>query len=535
MHNISVILTITINIMNNNTLKCYLKFLLGNILSISLLFFLSWKFDFYSLPSDTCIILAILYTLISLLIQIKNLMIFEELKIPLILFSTYIIGTTLVVPIIAHLLVQDKVEIEAINEASNIDAEYFHLTDNAIEKKHKGIYNTFRVRSSKRGKYIEFVSYIVHPFKGTSNAYIGYKITSKHYPADDKNLDSHQTEFIESIKGEIEQFRLPSKNIYLKRIIPGDKDYQDYETAQNFCDDAPNYAVQKHYIYTLSDPESTLSSYLMWFIISVFIANIIFGLGFKYYFKRESEEYATYYSSVTNTIIDYIVQKHILYIIIPMALTVGFYFSMVQNGYNAERFENKLDFMINYGAVNKYLCFARGEVWRLVTAIFVHENFVQMLFDIVGLICCIISIVKDNYTISFRKLTCLFFFFAISSNFTTIVSCGDYETLIGATGGLTGLYVYIFIKQLVKERERQKRMFGDRIWFEKFSFKLSTFIYKPSTEYINYGSIITFMNCTIGINLNMPVLSAGVFGSILGMIYIYCEYKIKKSIESEQN
>ena len=281
------------------TLTCYLRLILGCTLVSLSFFFVEWLLDILARQHMYSVIFIFIpLAAISIFLQRKNVQIIISEKIRNVIY--YGLSITIIVgSVISSEFVHSRnartIEVKNINEALNTPGEFFHLSEYApIDINYKGINETYEFISSGRrhSQDIEFVAYVVQPFKESNGAFLGYCLSSKSYDynrATEEESDKYRYEFHRSINGKKITHSYSDNDLYLRRLQTYDSHYDDYMDAVSRCEYIDNLPHGKREVFIASDTknEESKNKAMKWFlIITLFVVYPIVGLLFRFSKKR---------------------------------------------------------------------------------------------------------------------------------------------------------------------------------------------------------------------------------------------------------
>lgn len=448
-------------------LASYLRLIIGCTLSLILSFIFLLVSDIHTFNITTFILSTGIFGFIPIYLLRNNIQIIEHEKARTFIYIVLIIGIgfgNLFFMNFAHSLRAGTIEVESVTDALNSDEEFFHVSKyTPIDKRYKGVYNTYKITERRNGSDIKFLAYVVHPFEGVKGAYIGYRLDSPQRSctfASDEELNDYQNEFISTLDDKVNNFEYSTNELYLKCIIPSDDDYTDYCDAQQFCDDTINYSAQKIKIFTVSDTKNETKSQkavITYLAIVFFAVYPIIGLFFWFCntSKKLQQKAKKQNKEEWNTLMCYIKEKNNWYIIAIFAILIGYFIIVILCGYNSEHTSTISMQLIYYGAANKIQCFEQGEIWRFVTYGIMHRDYMHLAENIFALVFFVI--VSSISLIKPQKIFLVFGVTTILSGIFTIAIYEPYTVLVGASGGIMGMFGYgVGYSQIIAKNYKTK-------------------------------------------------------------------------------
>ena len=291
--------------------------------------------------------------------------------------------------------------------------------------------------------------------KNVKNAFWGYTLNSCCMSPKD---NEKRAAFFASLDEKIKTHAIPHGEGYYRRIM---SKTEDYDAFMNACRNI-NIPIESPVFFTnlMSSTKDNIIRELKWMFITMFASLFIILLVFLFAkkdrsqssinkeIKRERSQAIAYISNRDNW-------SHILLFI----LFVGYFLMMLAGGYNDVYGGIHLGQMQQWGAISKYLCIDRCEFWRLISYSFVHVSIWHLAVNLV-----LFALFVYFYSGLLRSwlLWIVFICTSIAVGLMFILLY-PHEMLLGASGGIMGLYGYRIGKGIdtliddIKKRPKKKK------------------------------------------------------------------------------
>lgn len=372
------------------------------------------------------------------------------------IFGIGVLLPSLILSEITHELRHPMAEFATMHDAIQSGEEYIHVKNVGIDTSRHGVFMTYRVIPRRhQHSEIEHVVFVTFQIKNVKNAFWGYTLNSCCMSPKD---NEKRAAFFASLDEMIKTHAIPHGEGYYRRIM---SKTEDYDAFMNACRNI-NIPIESPVFFTnlMSSTKDNIIRELKWMFITMFASLFIILLVFLFAkkdrsqssinkeIKRERSQAIAYISNRDNW-------SHILLFI----LFVGYFLMMLAGGYNDVYGGIHLGQMQQWGAISKYLCIDRCEFWRLISYSFVHVSIWHLAVNLV-----LFALFVYFYSGLLRSwlLWIVFICTSIAVGLMFILLY-PHEMLLGASGGIMGLYGYRIGKGIdtliddIKKRPKKKK------------------------------------------------------------------------------